>query len=733
MLKFKLSYDTATAVTLGMALALQGGAYAQTVSSEDDANDTWTLEVVSVTAEKQEESSQDVPVTLTVFSGDTADALNVVAVEDLVRFTPGLNVQQSDQARTRVRIRGVGSRKFDVGSDPSVGVFIDEVYMPRFSGQEFALLDVERIEVLKGPQGTLFGRNTPGGAISIISRDPSDEFEGFAEVGLADRGGYSFKGSVAGAMSETLRGSLNYGEQFQGGYIENALTGTENDETSRAARGKLVYEPSNDLKITGSLQFTEVDADGIIGASLATNPDGTTIPLLGFPPNTPAPASASRSEPSLDIDGELNMKSVLPILRIEKGIGDFTLTSISSYLDHELEVIEDFDRLPLEIGFTSIDESSETFSQEFRISNDNLIAGVFYYNDDAYRSDGFNWLEESLPFALAMGSASDFTNVELETESWAIFGQYRFDFNDQLSLTVGGRYTDDTKDYTLSAVSPTPGVPVVVAPYSLDGELNFDSFDPKVSVEYRPNDTVLLFASYNQGYKSGGVQFTATSIDLARQTFDPEEIDAYEVGIKSDLLDDRLRLNASAFFYEYSDLQQQRVEIIGGAPSAVTRNAAQAEIQGLEMDVTWIATDELLFRLGYNYLDATFDEFIGTAGADLSGNPLPNSPEHTLSASVDYQKRLPNDWTLGLGTDWFWTDDQNYDVFTDDPFTQQEAYDTGQIRVTLDSPDDRFNFTLYAENVTDEEFTNSLVRRSSEVLDTVTDGTRYGARLRVNF
>ncbi|MEM6627783.1 MAG: TonB-dependent receptor plug domain-containing protein, partial [Pseudomonadota bacterium] len=272
MLKFKLSYDTATAVTLGMALALQGGAYAQTVSSEDDANDTWTLEVVSVTAEKQEESSQDVPVTLTVFSGDTADALNVVAVEDLVRFTPGLNVQQSDQARTRVRIRGVGSRKFDVGSDPSVGVFIDEVYMPRFSGQEFALLDVERIEVLKGPQGTLFGRNTPGGAISIISRDPSDEFEGFAEVGLADRGGYSFKGSVAGAMSETLRGSLNYGEQFQGGYIENALTGTENDETSRAARGKLVYEPSNDLKITGSLQFTEVDADGIIGASLATNP-----------------------------------------------------------------------------------------------------------------------------------------------------------------------------------------------------------------------------------------------------------------------------------------------------------------------------------------------------------------------------------------------------------------------------------------------------------------------------
>ncbi|MEM6626889.1 MAG: TonB-dependent receptor, partial [Pseudomonadota bacterium] len=240
-------------------------------------------------------------------------------------------------------------------------------------------------------------------------------------------------------------------------------------------------------------------------------------------------------------------------------------------------------------------------------------------------------------------------------------------------------------------------------------------------------------ASYNQGYKSGGVQFTATSIDLARQTFDPEEIDAYEVGIKSDLLDDRLRLNASAFFYEYSDLQQQRVEIIGGAPSAVTRNAAQAEIQGVEIDVTWIATDELLFRFGYNYLDATFDEFIGTAGADLSGNPLPNSPEHTLSASVDYQKRLPNDWTLGLGTDWFWTDDQNYDVFTDDPFTQQEAYDTGQIRVTLDSPDDRFNFTLYAENVTDEEFTNSLVRRSSEVLDTVTDGTRYGARLRVNF
>lgn len=731
MFRFKLSYEAATAITLGLAVAGQGSAHAQ--ADPDTASEPRTLEVVSVTAEKQVESSQDVPVALTVFSGDTVEALNVVAVEDLTRFTPGLNVQQSDQARTRVRIRGVGSRKFDVGSDPSVGVFIDEVYMPRFSGQEFALLDVERIEVLKGPQGTLFGRNTPGGAISIISRDPGDEFEGFAELGLADRGGYSAKVGVSGPMSDTLSGSLNYGHQFQGGYIENALTGTANDETSRAARGKLVFEPGNDLTITGSLQYTSVETDGIIGASLPTLPGDQTIPLLGFPPNVPVPASASRSDPSLDEDGELDMTSILPILRVEKGIGDFTITSITSFLDHELEVTEDFDRLPLEVGIAEIEENSETFSQELRLSNDNLIVGVFYYNDDAFRSDQFNWLGDSLPAALAMDNTTDSTNVQLETESWAIFGQYRYDLTDQLSVTVGGRYTEDTKDYVLSAETTAVGVPSVVAPYSLDGSLSFDSFDPKVSVEYSPNDSVLLFASYNQGYKSGGVQFTANSLALAEQTFEPEEIDAYEVGIKSDLLDDTLRLNASVFLYDYSDLQQQRVEILGGAPSAVTRNAAEAEIQGGELDLTWIATDELLLRLGYNYLDATFNEFIGTGGADFSGNPLPNSPEHTLSASIDYQKQLANDWTIGLGTDWFWSDDQNYDVFTDDPFTQQDAYDVGQVRVTLESPDGRWFLTAYAENVTDEEYTNSLVRRSSEVLDTLADGTRYGARLRLNF
>ncbi|MEM1146887.1 MAG: TonB-dependent receptor [Pseudomonadota bacterium] len=734
MPKLKFSSETAALVALGVLTAFYGGAEAQTESSDADSDDARRLEVVSVTAEKQEESSQSVPVALTVLSGDTAEALNVVAVEDLVRFTPGLNVQQSDQARTRVRIRGVGSRKFDIGSDPSVGIFIDEVYLPRFSGQEFALLDVERIEVLKGPQGTLFGRNTPGGAISIISRDPTEELEGFVEGGLADRGGYSLRGGISGALSETVLGSLNFGENFQGGFIENALTGGANDETSRAARGKLVFEPGNDLTITASLQFTEVDTDGIIGASLATLPGNTTIPLLAFPPGAPVPASASRDNPSLDEDGELNMKATLPILRIEKGIGDLTLTSITSYLDHELDVTEDFDRLPLPVGITEIEESSETFSQEFRISNSNLIAGVFYYNDDAFRADNFTWQSASLPFVLAGGmNATDSTIVAIETESWAVFGQYRFDFTDALSVTVGGRYTEDTKDYTLSAETTAIGVPSVVVPFVEPGSLSFDSFDPKVSVEYTPAENILLYASYNQGYKSGGVQFTANSLELAQQTFDPEEIDAYEIGIKSDLLDDTLRFNASIFSYEYADLQQQRVEVIGGVPSAVTRNAAQADITGAEFDVTWIATDELVLRVGYNYLDATFDDFIGTGGADLSGNPLPNSPEYTLNASVDYQQQVANDWTLGLGVDWFFTDSQNYDVFTDDPFTQQDAYDTGQVRLTLESPNEKVLVSLYAENVTDEVFTNSLVRRSSEVLDTVADGTRYGARLRVNF
>lgn len=734
LFKSKYRYFAATSLATALIFLVPGAACAQAENVDDTIDQSKRLGTVTVTAQKKEESSQDVPVTLTAFSGEMIEDANIVAVEDLTRFTPGLNIVQSDPARTRIRIRGVGSRKFDIGSDPSVGVFIDEVYIPRFSGQEFSLLDVERIEVLKGPQGTLFGRNTPGGAISIVSKDPSDTFEGYVEAGIGNRDSYSFKGRVSGPLSKTVSASLNYGEETQGGYIENTLTGNTNDVTSRAGRAKFVFEPDSTLSVVASIQFTDLNADGIMGSSAPTLPNNQAVPLLIFPPGSTVTVDPDGYHATQNIDGSMDIESVMPILRVQKDFGAFTVTSISAYRDGELYSIEDFDRTSADVGIATTEEESTTFSQELRVSNDNFIGGLFYYKDDAFRRDGFNWRSASLPYALAGGTiATDGTVVDLETESWAIFGQYEFALTDRLSLTLGGRYTEDSKVYTLSGETTAPGVPLVAVPYVTSGELSFDSFDPKVSLEYRATEDVLLFASYNQGFKSGGVQFTASRQALAEQVFEPEDIDAYEIGIKSDLLNKTLRFNASAYMYDYSNLQQQRVEVIDGSPSAVTRNAAQAEIKGLELDATWVATEELLFRVGYNYLDAKFGEFISTGGVDLSGNSMPNSPENTLSATIDYQTELSNAWRFGIGADWFWTGSQNYDVFEDDPYTMQDGYNTGQLRMSLDSPTDRIKISVFADNVTDQKYARILLRRQTEVLTNTADGVRYGARVRFNF
>lgn len=693
------------------------------------------LGTVTVTAQKREESSQDVPVALTAFTGEMAEDANIVAVEDLARFTPGLNIVQSDAARTRIRIRGVGSQKFDIGSDPSVGVFIDEVYIPRFSGAEFALLDVERVEVLKGPQGTLFGRNTPGGAISVITKTPSDQFEGFVEAGIGSKDSYAFKGRISGPLGENVFASLNYGEEIEGGYVKNELTGKTNDEKSRAALAKLSFEPDSTLSITASLQYSDVKADAILAGSEATLPNSQAVPLFLFPPGSTVTVNDDPHLATVNIDGGLNIKAIMPILRIEKDFGDLTFTSISAYRDSEFDASEDFDRTIADVGQTDIYEDSTTFSQEFRVSTDNLIAGVFLYNDEASRRDEFIWNSASVPYFLAGGMvASDSAIVDLETKSWAIFGQYEFAITDRLNLTVGGRYTEDEKTYTLSAESTAPGVPPVVVPYSTSGEASFDSFDPKASLEFSPTDDVMLYASYNKGFKSGGVQFTAFREALADLIFQPEDINAYEVGIKSDLFNKTLRLNSSAYLYDYANLQLQRVEVVDGSPSAVTRNAAEAEIKGLELDATWLPTDELLVRVGYNYLDATFKDFVlPLTGDDLSGNVMPNSPEHTLSATIDYQKVLSNSWTFGVATDWFWTSEQNHDVFENDPATHQGSYNTGQVRMSLSSPNDGIRVSIFADNVTDETYPRLLLRRQTEVLTNYSDGVRYGARVRFSF
>ncbi|MEM9106903.1 MAG: TonB-dependent receptor, partial [Pseudomonadota bacterium] len=344
----------------------------------------------------------------------------------------------------------------------------------------------------------------------MISPDPADEVSGFVEAGLADRDGYSLAGALSGPIGERLRGSVSIGQEFKGGYAENTATGTTDDETSTAARGKLVFDATDTLTITGTVQITDLEAESINASSAPTLPGGQTIPLLGFPPTATIDASPDPYDSPLNEDGFVELSSVLSILRIDKEFDNFTVTSLTSYQDREAEQLGDFDRTDTNVALTTFDEDSQTFSQEFRFASDNFlggkfVGGVFYYLDDAYRDDGFNWQSDSLPFVLNMGNpVQDNTIVDIETESFAVFGLYTYDFTDRLRLSAGGRYTDETKEFTMMGRTDLPMAPAVIENYDYSDDLSFDKFDPKVSVEYDLQDNVMLFASYTEGFKSGG-------------------------------------------------------------------------------------------------------------------------------------------------------------------------------------------------------------------------------------
>jgi iron complex outermembrane receptor protein len=715
---------------LPLVIALAAGSFTPGAASQE-------LEEILVTAQKRSQSVQDVPISITALSSDFIEDNNILQVTDLENYTPGLRIPQQDATKTFIRIRGVGSRKFDVGSEGSVGVFIDDIYIPRFSASDLGLLDLERVEILKGPQGTLFGRNTAAGALSVITQRPTEEFEGFVEGGGGNKDSYLVRGGVSGTVAEGLTMRLSAGQSEDGGFQTNSLTGNSDDRETTAGRLQALYQASDTLSIHAMAQYSEREQKALLQKSVATTPDGTTSPLFASPLIVPLAIDPGFRSYPVSYDGDIKGDYLISSLKIEKEFDAFTLVSLSGYQHGTSKVKTDFDGSPAEIGVNKFDESSDTYSQEFRLVGANWLGGVYYYQDEADSSYEFTWGPDSLQALLAPANPFIYDNapIDVKTTNWAVFGEYTYDFNEQWALTVGGRYSYEEKDFTLKGESTQPGLPAVVAPYVYSDDENWDSFDPKVSLTYQMTDDAMAYLTYSKGNKSGGIQFTAISEALARELFDPEDLYSYELGFKSELLDRSLRLNASAFYYDYKDLQVQRVdlELSGGLPAAFTSNAASSDIYGFETDINWVPTEALNLRLGYAYLDATFNDFTPAPDQDYSGNHLPASPEHTLIAGGSYTLPLPADWGLTLATDWIWVDDFYFDVTEDDPYTQQDAYALGSVNLIVRSPDDSLSFNAFVQNVTDKDYYSQKTRRSTEVIASAGQGRRYGITVRYNF
>lgn len=694
------------------AAMLAAPAHAQT------ATDAQVEEIV-VTAQRRSERLQDVPVTMQAFDGKAIQAAGLTQVDQLARLTPGLNVGAFAPSKPQIYMRGIGTRQIDIGSDPSVGVFLDDVYVGRVSGSVSNLADIERIEVLKGPQGTLYGRNTIGGAMSVVTADPKDETVANLEIGVGDFGAYSAKGYVGGALIPgrvDARVSAFYVKRD--GYVVNTATGNTALGLDQAGvRGKLRFTPTDRLSAILTVDILRDRSPGQQGES-----EGPDVFLRSPAAAIPTP-TADRFSEAYNLDSPTRRNSDQISLRAEWRGDDAVVTSITALRRSRLIEDADVDSTPLSVLEQVTFERSRELSQELRIVSDpdggwsfggrlDWIVGAYAYRDESVRTDRFVWGADSLPVFVGrllgdagLGSITNDATLDRDVDSAAAYGQATVHLTDTVNLTAGLRYSRDRKHGVYVGTTDHIGLPVLSQPFTVPLDRTWTSTDPRVTIDWKPAPDVLLFATASRGYKSGGFQWAVTDPSLAARIFNPETVDYYELGAKTRWLDGALVLNGAVFYNDYRNLQVQRlVATPGGGVSNVISNAAASTIKGAELEVTARPGRGWLVNLGYSYLDARYDEYVFGPGVDFSGTRMVRSPKTTLNASVQYDHEFSDELSLQLRADAAYSSSFYFEPgeATLSAGNREPAYATVNLRATLwRGP---YRLSVFANNLFDEEY-----------------------------
>lgn len=783
--------NSITAAVLLASLGAAGQTLAQT-----------QLEEVMVTAQKRAQGANDIGMTVNAFTGETLQQLGVATAEDLAQFTPGLTI--NDTAATGVplySIRGVGFQDYSTGASSTVGLYFDEVAMPYTVMSRGAVFDIARVEVLKGPQGDLYGRNTTGGQINFISNRPTEEFEAGIRLGYGSYSVFDAEGFISGGLTDSVQGRLAFKTtQSDEGWQESL---TRNDELGEkdttALRGMINFDFNDDVSLLLRAHYVEDNSDnkaqtaynglqsGQGSVSNAHLPlqdytdergSGVINTLTSTPPwfstgdNEAADWSNSYTS---DITGEtFNLRPARDnelkgaSAHLDWNFGNFSLASITAYDEFEREEANDWDGGAFNDSSNINTTELETFSQELRISgeSDNLlwIAGLYYSTDEVdefykyFMPDsrfGNGSTEFGLgPYILAPILQLD-TKYKQETESKAIFGHIEYTFAEDFRLTLGARYTEEERDWegcTFSAsdnslgnflntlfgaslqagdcgtIDDDPDSPNYIFKMLAAGTPNEafhvykDSIDTqkwmgKIGLDYAINDDVLLYASWSRGFKSGGFNGANSNTTLQLQPYEEEELDSYELGAKSTLLDGSMQLNASVFFYDYKDKQEQDPAItFVGAISGLT-NVPESEIYGAEVDMQWMPLDGLLVNFGAAYLDTEITKWQATDPVasswptvvtyDASGLELPQAPEWSVNGLVNYQWSVSDSMFMEIGGDFNYKDATTGGASPEDA---TEDYTIFNARLTIGDQGGQWDAQLYARNLTDEYYYPSAFR-----------------------
>ena len=700
---------------------------------------TTRFEEVVVTAQRREQNVQDVGIAVTPLGEKALSDLNITTATDIVRAVPGLKMNAYSSAQVVFNIRGVSQNDYGDQQEPPVAVYQDDSYSSSINLASFPVFDLARVETLRGPQGTLFGRNATGGAIQFISRAPTDEFEGYTNLTLGNYNAVILDGALSGPLSDAVQGRFAFIVNQDDGWMESIIPGVPDrgGNDHYAMRGRLAWQPGDATDVDLIVRYLKADKEtqaGIYSHEPAcpnaesqgefTPPDlacafwgtGPGESGTGFredsiiPSRGGDPWKTAETEPSY-VDREIFGAQV----RVDSDFGGATFTSITDYQTSEKFYTEGGDASPDEGVYffqgSDLDQVSQEFRLAWTVGEQQLVAGVFGMKVDGDYTGKF-----ADPF---YGYDPDVAFTQ-ETTSYAAFIQDEWSFSERWKLIGGLRYWHDTREGSYFGSAPevpglTPPVTIIFGPDEIfpnnpdvlvstaDAERDFDDVTARLELDYRPNEDLLWYLSYNRGSKSGGFTFsTGTPYSPNEEEFlngipfEPETLNAYEVGLKSNL-GDSMMLNLSAFYYDYRDYQA--FTQLGPVQTVVNQDA---EAQGLEIELNAYPTDRLLLQLGASFMDSEVKDILLPDLDTVVDHDLPQAPSVSANALARYEFPLAGG-TASIQGDVLYTDDFCFTVLCA-PVESEESYTVANMRIGYEASDGRWGVAAFVNNLFEEEY-----------------------------
>jgi len=700
------------ATQIAAAVAVAAG----TVSAQEQSG--FALEEVIVTAQKRAENLQDVAVSAQAFGAEEIRILGVDSVAELIFAAPSLNAGGlGSGSQQQMGIRGIVDYSRNPGVDPRMGVYIDEVYQGQGYSADQPLLGLETVEILRGPQGTLFGKNTVSGAINLVTKDPTAETEGEFAATYGNEGQAKLQAYLSGGLGDTIFGSIALTYDERDGFYRNTFLNTDTGDYDRSSlRGKLRWTPSDAWDVSLSYDYSKRESSEPIGTE-------ASLPRFEYRGNVTSDDRTEFWGVSLEANYAL--------------ANGYEIVSISAFRDSEFFLIGDDDMTPAAIQTTQFDEFNEQFTQELRLQSPQdqdftWLVGLYYYDSDRsttrfarFDEDLYNLVIPPLaPFAAALSGTADVPS-DLENTSYAAFFHSDWAITDALSLTFGLRYTQDEKSVewrqqnfpddpaTAAVLQGVTGLPLTQAPGALFGAVNSefkddrdeDDIAPLFSLNYQVSDSTMIYGRYARAAKSGGYNAEFMLNGLANFEYDQETVDSYELGLKTTAFDDTLRVNLAAFEMQFDDYQVfQFLETPDGATSLELTNAGEVSVTGLETEITWVPTQSFRLLTNVTWLDATYDAFENPGGGEsFTGNQLPYAPDLKYYVAAQYLMQLGGG-SLTFDIDYTYVDDQ----FTDPGNLQVDAiesYDLLGARVAYAPDSGNWELAIWGRNLADEEYT----------------------------